>query len=204
VEFMEPVVHVAEGAEELEACFGEVEAGVEGVLVLLAFVDAGQLLGLGGELGRRARAASAVSRFELGEDGLELRVGDLLLQARDFGQSVQFAKAAGERGDLDVVLPLGLLFFDLGAERFRCSDLCLGTQGKVEKGNRDLDAKTNVVGSEVPIVITVAVQLVGVVVVDGAESELGPAPRQIVSLRLEQLGLPTDSAASMPGSLRGA
>ena len=41
VQLLEPVVHVAEGAEELEAGFGEVEGGIEGILILLALVDAG-------------------------------------------------------------------------------------------------------------------------------------------------------------------
>jgi hypothetical protein len=41
VQLLEPVIHVAEGAEELEAGFGKVERGVEGVLVFLAFIDAG-------------------------------------------------------------------------------------------------------------------------------------------------------------------
>ena len=41
VQLLEPVVHVAEGAKELEAGFGEVEGGIEGVLILLALVDAG-------------------------------------------------------------------------------------------------------------------------------------------------------------------
>jgi hypothetical protein len=41
VEFFEPVFYVAKGAEEAEAGLGQVEGGVLGGEVFLAFVDAG-------------------------------------------------------------------------------------------------------------------------------------------------------------------
>ena len=47
VQFVEPVLHVAKGAEEIEARPGEIEAGVDRVDVVLALVDAGLLLGGG-------------------------------------------------------------------------------------------------------------------------------------------------------------
>ena len=47
MQFVEPVLHVAKGAEEIEARPGEIEAGVDRVDVVLALVDAGLLLGGG-------------------------------------------------------------------------------------------------------------------------------------------------------------
>jgi len=40
-EFVEPILHVARCAEEAQAGLGQVERGVQSVLILLAFVDAG-------------------------------------------------------------------------------------------------------------------------------------------------------------------
>ena len=62
VQFVEPVFHVAEGAEEVEAGLGQVERGVERILVFLALVYAGKLFGFGGQLGLGVEAGlSAVA-----------------------------------------------------------------------------------------------------------------------------------------------
>ena len=66
--------------------------------------------------------------------------------------------------------------------------LGLGAEGEVEEGNRDLKAEADVVGGEVFVVGAVAVQLVGVVVVDGAESDERALPGKVVSFGLELLG----------------
>ena len=67
VELVQPVLHVAQGAQQVQPRLAQVQPGVECVNVLLAFVDARLLLGRGRELGRRARCAgSAVAHFELG------------------------------------------------------------------------------------------------------------------------------------------
>ena len=47
----------------------------------------------------------------------ELRGRDLLLQAGDFSLRVEFAQAAIQLRDLQIVLVLGLLGFDLCAQR---------------------------------------------------------------------------------------
>src|SRR5580698_5095457 len=95
MQLIEPVLHVAEGAEEAEAGFGEAEGGVEGVFVLLALVDAGELLGFGGGLGLGIGAGSGtVAGFELGEDGLELSIGDLLFEAGDLGRASSSRRVA--------------------------------------------------------------------------------------------------------------
>ena len=119
MQLLEPVIHVAESAEQLQARFGQVKCGIEGVLVFLAFIDAGELFRFGGELGRCAWAASAaVAEFKLREHGLELLVGDLLFEAGNFGQRIQLSEAASQRGDLYIVLALSLFLFDFGAEGF--------------------------------------------------------------------------------------
>ena len=50
----------------------------------------------------------AVAHLKLGEDSLELGVGDLLLETGHIGQGIELAQAGAERGDLDVVLALRL------------------------------------------------------------------------------------------------
>jgi hypothetical protein len=70
VELVEPVLHVAEGSEEAEAGLGEVERCVESIFILLAFVDAGELLGFGSDLGLGIGAGGgSVAEVELSEDG---------------------------------------------------------------------------------------------------------------------------------------
>ena len=126
---------MAEGAEQVEAGLAQVESGVEGVFKLLALVDAGQLLGFGRQLrlGVRARMPRRCRVPICVSTRLQLLVGDLLLQAGDLGLGIQFAQAAGERGDLDIVLALGLLGLDLGAQGLGGGDLGLGAQGEVEE-----------------------------------------------------------------------
>ncbi len=90
--------------------------------------------------------------------------------------------------DLNVILLLCLLGLNLGAQRLGGRDLGLCANGKVEKGNRNLETETDVVRSEVVVIGAVTVQLIGVVVIDGAEPDRWAAPRQIVSLCLQQSG----------------
>ena len=66
MQFVEPVVHVAEGAEKAEAGLGEFERSIEGVLVFLALVDARKLFSLWIELGRSAGASGAVAGVRAG------------------------------------------------------------------------------------------------------------------------------------------
>ncbi len=95
MKLVEPVLHVAESAQQVQARFAQVEPGVERVKVFLALVDAGLLLGRGRKLRRRAgRVARAVAQFQLRQDALQLLVGDLLLQAGDLSLRIQFAQAA--------------------------------------------------------------------------------------------------------------
>jgi hypothetical protein len=69
VQLVEPVFNVAEGAEKAEAGLGQVEGCVERVLILLTFVDAGQLLRFWGGLGLSIGAGGgSVAEVELGED----------------------------------------------------------------------------------------------------------------------------------------
>ena len=115
-------------------------------------------------------------------------IGNLLLEAGDLSLGIQLAQACGERGDLNVVLVLRLLGLDLGAQGLGRGDLGLGAKGEVEEGKRNLETEADVVGREVVVIGAVAVQLVGVVVVDGAESDLRTAPGQVVPLCLKLLG----------------
>ena len=190
VELVEPVFHVAEGAQEAEAGLGEVEGGVEGVLKFLALVDAGELFCFWAELGLgTATRGGSVAEVELGEDGLELFGRDLLFEASDFGLGVEFAKVACERCDLDVVLIPSLFGFSFGAK-----GVGGGLPGdivacKVEERKLELQTEADVIGSEVLVVGGVAVEFVGVVVVDGSESYLKMVGSELVAVCFDLLGL---------------
>ena len=109
MQLVEPVLHVAEGAEQVEARLAQVEPGVKRVQVLLALVDARLLLGGGRKLRRRAwPVACAVAQFQLRLHALQLLVGNLLLQAGDLGLRIQFAEARGQFRNLNIVLLLCL------------------------------------------------------------------------------------------------
>jgi hypothetical protein len=45
---VKPVIHVAKGAEQAKAGFGESQGGLQRILILLTLVNAGELLGFGG------------------------------------------------------------------------------------------------------------------------------------------------------------
>ena len=132
--------------------------------------------------------AGAVSEFQLRQHALQLLIGNLLLQAGDLGLRIQFAQAAGKGGDLNIVLVLGLLGFDFGAQGLGRRNLGFGAKREVEEGNRDLEAEADVVGREVLVIGAVAVQLVGVVVVDSSEADLRTAPCQVVAAGFNLLG----------------
>ncbi len=135
MQFVQPVFHVAEGAQQAEPRLGKVESGVQRVRELLALIDAGQLLGFGRQLRLSAWAApGAVAQLQLRQHGLQLLIGDLLFQTGDLRQRIQFAQAAGERGDLNVILPLGLLGFDRGAQRLGRRLLGFGVECKSNNG----------------------------------------------------------------------
>ena len=117
MQLVEPVLHVTESAKKIEAGSAEIESGIECVKELLAFVDAGLLLGGGRKLRRRAGSVGgAVAHFELREDAFQLLVGNLLLEAGDLRLGIQLAQASSEFGDLDVVLALRLLGLGLRAQ----------------------------------------------------------------------------------------
>ena len=58
VEFVEPVLHVAEGAQQIQPRFAQIEPGVERVQVFLALLDARLLFGCGRKLRRRTGRAA--------------------------------------------------------------------------------------------------------------------------------------------------
>jgi len=58
VQFAQPVFHVAQGAQQAQPRFGQIETSVQRVLKLLSFVDARQLLSLGTQLRLSARASA--------------------------------------------------------------------------------------------------------------------------------------------------
>ena len=103
---------------------------------------------LGSVAAARRAAAGAVAQFQLRQHGLQLLVGDLLLQTGDLGQSIQLAQVAGERGNLNVVLLLGLLGFDRGAQRFGRGLPCLGATAKIEERKLNLESRAEVVGRD--------------------------------------------------------
>ncbi len=134
MEFVQPVVHVAEGAEKAEARLGKFQRGIQGVLIFLALVDPRKLLILWVELGGESRARRRHSRFQLGQHGLQLGIGYLLLEAGDFGLCIEFADVAGKRGNLDVVLLLGLLASTLARRASAAVRLALARRAKSKNG----------------------------------------------------------------------
>ncbi len=82
---------------------------------------------------------------------------------------------------------LCLFGLNLGAQGFGCGDLGLGANGEVEEREVDLDAEADVVGSEVAVISAVTIQLVGVVVVDGSETDLRTAPCEVVAVGFKLL-----------------
>jgi hypothetical protein len=117
---------------------GQLESRIQRVFQLLLLVDAGQLLGFGRQLRLSAwPAARAVAQLQLREHGLKLLMGDLLLEAGNLRLGVQFAQAAGEFGDLNLVLPLRLFGLDRGSERLGRRLLGLGAMPKSKSGIRN-------------------------------------------------------------------
>ena len=134
MQLVQPVLHVAQGAQQVQPRLAQVEPGVERVLVLLALVDARLLLGGGRKLGRRARPVrGAVAQFHLRLHALQLLVGNLLLQAGDLGLRIKFAQARAKLRDLNVVLLLRLLRLNSGAQRFGIRILALWREARDRK-----------------------------------------------------------------------
>ena len=142
MQFLQPVFHVAQRPQQAQPGFRKVESGVQRILDLLALVNPRQLLGLGRELRRGVRPApGAVSQFDLRQHGLQLLVGDLLLQTCDFGLGIKLAQAAGQLRNLNLVLSLRLFGLHCRPQRI-CRRLpCFGTMTNVK--NRDFNLKSN-------------------------------------------------------------
>ena len=66
VQFVEPIFHMAEGTKQAKPRFGQIQPGVQCVSIFLAFIDAGQLLGLGSHLRLSAWArAGSIAQLKL-------------------------------------------------------------------------------------------------------------------------------------------
>jgi hypothetical protein len=78
--------------------------------------------------------SGAVAGFKLDQHGFELRIGNLLLQAGHFGLGVELAQAAGERGNLNVVLRWPARPQRLRAALRRRTALALARKAKSKKG----------------------------------------------------------------------
>ena len=138
---------MAEGAEQVEARFAQVESGVERVLVLLALINARLLLCCGRKLGRRAgRVAGAVAQLQLRQNALQLLGGDLLLEAGNLGLRIEFAQARGQFRDLNIVLALCLLGLNPGAQRLGRGFFGFGVEAGVEYRDVDGEPGAEVVG----------------------------------------------------------
>ena len=139
MQLVEPVLHVAEGAQQVEARLAQVEPGVERVHILLALIDARLLLGCGRKLGRRAgHVAGAVAQLQL-----RATLFNCSLAICCFRLAISACASSSRRlrqfGDLNIVLSLCLLGLDLGAQGLGRGDLGFGANGKVEEGNRNLE-----------------------------------------------------------------
>ena len=114
VQFVQPVFHMAQRLEQGQPGLAQVESGIQGILKFLALIDPRQLLGFRRELRRSSRTgSSAVPQLKLREHALELRVGNLLLEAGDLGLRIELADVACERRNLHIVLTLGFLGLNL-------------------------------------------------------------------------------------------
>jgi len=191
---------VAQGAEQRQAGLFEVEAGIECFDVLLALVDPGLLLGLGRWLRSGSGLDScSVAGFELGLNCLELLGGYLLFQTRNFCHGIKLADISGERGDLYIVLALGLFGFGGGAQGFGGGFAGSGPFVQIEERNLDREAGAEVVGlwlfecsigGRPAVIQVVVIQRCRIAAIDCSESYLrANLGRFFIAFGLEVLGL---------------
>ena len=140
MQLVEPVLHVAEGAQQIQPRFAQVEPGVERIDILLALVDARLLLGRGRKLWRRAgRCRGAVAHFQLRHHALQLLGGNLLLQAGNLGLGIQLAQARSEWRSEYRFAAAPARPQPWRASASAADSLALARTAKIEEGKLDLE-----------------------------------------------------------------
>ena len=99
VQLVEPVLHVAQGTQQVEARLAQVEARVERIEVLLALIDARLLLGCGRKLRRRAgQCPSPLPNSSCAMTLFNCSSAICCLRLAIFSLRIQLAQTAGKRG----------------------------------------------------------------------------------------------------------
>ena len=148
MQFVQPIFHMAEGAEQVEAGLVQVQSGVQSVFKLLPLDDARQLLGFGrpAAAARRVRCR-AVSQFELRQTRSSAAHRQSAVSGAISAWASSSRRLPVSGGNLEIVLMLGLLGFG----RWRAAPrrqrlLGLGAKAKSKKGTVNWRPKLTLFG----------------------------------------------------------